>query len=542
MRLPSQLFPWLALVLGLPLVVHFAWVMDDAFVYFRYVDNLLFLDHGLVYNPGEFTEGYSSPLWTLLLVPLRAAGPNWWTIVRLLGLATFLATWAASHRVQREMAPEGPAVGIPHLWFALAYGPLSSFTSGLETPLVQLLAPAYAWFLVRPQDRVPQVLVGLSPLVRHEFLVPLVLAAAWAVVRHRCRPGLPLALALASLGGWLAFRVTYYATLLPNTFALKDGTWWSQGWTYLVDAALPYHVPWLLLAGIGVGFVLRGRDRVGMDRLAMLGIATASALYTVRVGGDFLHFRTLAFPLGLAICALTGLPELALSRGRGSVRIAGTLAIALGLGTLFFTARPTQLGELPFTLSRFPYGDRAALEGKIRAREGIEDAMVHRVQPDLKFDPWGDGDALELKDQMRGAHGGPSARITSDYWCNRIYRRWNDRVVHSLGLTDPVLAHVEMEAERPGHKWLLYPLSLELAALRDRHGMDPGTYDRAVAAGDAPPWVAANLPTLRILARRMHNRHRPLENLRLALTDPGRIQLTPEDWVRLRAALERAEP
>ena len=39
---------WLVLPVGLFLVLRYAWLLDDAFVFFRYVDNLLFLDHGLV--------------------------------------------------------------------------------------------------------------------------------------------------------------------------------------------------------------------------------------------------------------------------------------------------------------------------------------------------------------------------------------------------------------------------------------------------------------------------------------------------------------
>ena len=34
---------WAAAVLGLALVWAYAWVLDDAFVYFRYLDNALFL-------------------------------------------------------------------------------------------------------------------------------------------------------------------------------------------------------------------------------------------------------------------------------------------------------------------------------------------------------------------------------------------------------------------------------------------------------------------------------------------------------------------
>ncbi|HUU84231.1 MAG TPA: hypothetical protein VM243_12075, partial [Phycisphaerae bacterium] len=34
---------WLFLIVGLFLVIHYSWLLDDAFVYFRYVDNLLYL-------------------------------------------------------------------------------------------------------------------------------------------------------------------------------------------------------------------------------------------------------------------------------------------------------------------------------------------------------------------------------------------------------------------------------------------------------------------------------------------------------------------
>jgi len=50
------------------LVIHgltFGFVVDDAFISFRYAQNLLD-GHGLVFNPGEQVEGYSNLLWILL--------------------------------------------------------------------------------------------------------------------------------------------------------------------------------------------------------------------------------------------------------------------------------------------------------------------------------------------------------------------------------------------------------------------------------------------------------------------------------------------
>ncbi len=96
---------WLCLAAGLALTLHYAWLLDDAYVYFRYVDNLLFLDRGLVYNPGEYVEGYSSPLWLLLLAALRATELNFWILVRALGAVGFVAFWALLVRLNRSMSP-----------------------------------------------------------------------------------------------------------------------------------------------------------------------------------------------------------------------------------------------------------------------------------------------------------------------------------------------------------------------------------------------------------------------------------------------------
>ena len=57
------------------------------------MDNLVCLDLGLVYNRGEFVEGYSSPLWALLLIVLRAAGLGFWFAIRLVGAVAYAATW-----------------------------------------------------------------------------------------------------------------------------------------------------------------------------------------------------------------------------------------------------------------------------------------------------------------------------------------------------------------------------------------------------------------------------------------------------------------
>src|SRR5262245_36290919 len=63
-----------------------AWVTDDALITFRYVDNLV-SGRGLVFNAGERVESFSSPLFVLLLAPLRALKADPFTASKILGSA-----------------------------------------------------------------------------------------------------------------------------------------------------------------------------------------------------------------------------------------------------------------------------------------------------------------------------------------------------------------------------------------------------------------------------------------------------------------------
>src|SRR5262245_37719971 len=119
---------WLCLAASLVLTLQYAWFLDDAFIYYRYVDNLVLLGRGLVFNPGEYVEGYSSPLWAVLMIVLRAAHANWWLIVRAVGLASCAGTWALLVVLNRRLAPRGvPTVNLPALLLCFNYAVLSYF-------------------------------------------------------------------------------------------------------------------------------------------------------------------------------------------------------------------------------------------------------------------------------------------------------------------------------------------------------------------------------------------------------------------------------
>ncbi|MBX3185033.1 MAG: hypothetical protein KF915_20590 [Polyangiaceae bacterium] len=535
---------WLLLVVGLGLTWRYFWFMDDAFIYFRYVDNLVFLGRGLVFNPGEYVEAYSSPLWTLLLVPLRATTLDYYTLLRALSLLTCGAFWLTAVHLNRRLCPPGPRASLGVALAMTHYGVLSYFSSGLETPLVQLMACVFALALLSPTRRLWQALAGLAPLVRPELAVPLMVLAGWLFITRRRAPWWLIGVAITTGAAWLGFRIYYYADLFPNTYYLKDQTELSQGLHYLVYSTKSHHLLGVLALGLLAAFVhwllVRRRARspgssadaiakkdapltrstppTGRGvRLGLLLCALAATAYPIKVGGDMVYYRFLAFPVCAGFLALSGVLEQLLSHG--NVRLRRWLSPALGL-----TAAGLSLLGYPEKLSAHP----ATLTARVGHYHGIGDGAWHRQLEELapsrdraRFDRERRASyRAATPEQLRGL------RVEAGGWCAADYRKWDRVIVHEWGLTEPALARATVRADRPGHKLGLKPLARQLALLKRRAALDPraprdiGFYRHVAAQSDTPRWIRDNLPALEVIEQKTYNRHVLSENLRLAFARP----------------------
>jgi len=519
---------WLCLTGGLVLSIHYGWLLDDAYVYFKYADNAVFLGHGWVYNPGEYVEGYSSPAWLGLLTLLRLSTLGFWVLVQLIAVASVVAFWLLLVTVNRILSPaHSVALNVPLLYVSFNYGVLSYFTSGTESPLVQVLAGSYALYILQPGLLAAQIAVAASPLVRHELAVPFLACVAWGWFRTRRVPWRMLALCGTTLGAWMVFRVYYYADLFPNTYYLKDLVDLTQGWRYVHDTLAPYHF-YELAAVMGLLGVVAQQGRAAVhlhlaERGMMILMAVLVALYVIKIGGDARHYRYLAFPFCLAACSLGGLVEntvhaWSLERWRRALFVGG-VAVAAATATMY----PRQLdGHPAFMREKAAYADK------------IADASHHRRHPRLPhLTPWTTGSHIEMLGRYRrGSDRGHDetsdapAPVVVDYLCWRFYEEYDRYALHSLGLTEPILARTEMPAVRPGHKWGLKPLAQDLARVHRWWGRPParGMYRAAVDAGVARPWIVYNLDAIEIIEKKIYNRRRFAENLQLALTFPDRIQ------------------
>ncbi len=215
------------------------WIMDDAGISFVYARNLA-AGYGLVSQPGRApVEGFSNPLWVLLMVPFFWAGvfdPIWTPKVLSAGLVlvTLGYLYDASRRILGSRFLSGVLCAL-----LVTNTPFAVWTiSGMENPLYALLAVLMFWFLVRSPARLPEimgVLTGLAALTRPEgvlyvLVCPLYLAVKLHLQERGDRPDLRnTARCLARFlwpflllaGGYEVFRILYFGDIVPNTYHAK---------------------------------------------------------------------------------------------------------------------------------------------------------------------------------------------------------------------------------------------------------------------------------------------------------------------------------
>jgi hypothetical protein len=215
------------------------WLIDDAGISFAYARSLA-TGHGLVAQPGAPpVEGFSNPLWTLLLATAYALGARD-TLLASRVLATGLVTlaFACLAAASREDGDGGPGALVPPLLTA-ASAPFAIWAaSGLENALLCALAALSFLLALRARrtdrpgvcDVASGLVASLLALTRPDGVL---YAAAYPAVRllpPAERPGRLVArLARFALGlvpplaAYALFRLSWFGDWAPNTYHAKGG-------------------------------------------------------------------------------------------------------------------------------------------------------------------------------------------------------------------------------------------------------------------------------------------------------------------------------
>lgn len=282
-------------------VAHWWWINDDGFITFRYARNFV-EGFGLVFNPGERVEGYSEPLYTLLVAATMALGgaPEiWGNVILIVAGAMLLALVAATGA--RRFGWSSPWTWLAPLLLALHRVFAAWSTSGMASQLFALFVCAGFIRVASERETGSRshvgsfVLLGLATLTRPEGALFTAIAGA-ALLLDRLRGRAPWRALLIGVvpwivlvGGHLLWRHAYYGEWLPNTYHAKVGGFYGvQGVRWLggffAEFELHWFLPLLLL-------LLRAPRRFEHGLFAIASLLHLG--YLVAIGGDWHEYRFL---------------------------------------------------------------------------------------------------------------------------------------------------------------------------------------------------------------------------------------------------------
>jgi hypothetical protein len=339
--------------------------VDDAYIGFRYVSNLL-AGHGLVFNPGERVEGITNLGWLLFLTPLAAAlGAPLAAKSLGMGLTALCAglTAAAAWR----LAPAGGRQWLAPLAavLVLAQFDFSYFAlAGMETGLVAALLLIGLHLVLGGRMTLAAGVAVLAFTSRPEAVVVFPLAV---IVLGLLGPGrrrdlvVPTAVFALGVAAVTAARYAYFGDWIPNTFHAKVSGL-GQGLLSVINPALP--APWNLpypFGGLFVWVVLAAGAAAAWRRHApgaamVLATMAAGYFFARYAGPDWTgggRYFAPYLPAGVVLLLLGGvaIERRFLPRFSGAspwLTMSVGLAVALGgaVSTLYMTS-PSRLTIFP---------------------------------------------------------------------------------------------------------------------------------------------------------------------------------------------------
>jgi hypothetical protein len=487
---------WLRLVVVFGLIALGLWkayeratCFDDAYISLRYAENFV-AGKGLVWNEGEYVEGYTNFLWVMLVSLFLWLTPVEAPLIAVLGsMLSFALNLFVVWRISLKIAPpfQQKAFAFPIAVALLAVQ--STFTdygtTGMETAFASLMVnlgvlalvwkdsawatfwAGFCWImatLTRP-DHALFYAIG-SAVVFGIWLLPTWRArkrGLRAIWREGLRPMATYAAPFLIWLGYAAWKLHYYGELMPNTYYAKSAyeAYYSQGWVYAASFHLASHL-WIVIVAVFLLWPWRPPSNTPGRRFLAFAVPVILAYegYVVRVGGDFMfgRFYVSLIPL-ILLCGEQVVHEFSLSRAaraqalarlrakpdaepppaarRSTLRVGGcimiTAMVASAIGVQLIEPRKGRW-KLTDESSYYPITDWSPIViDHANYRVGL---ILGRIHAGLE------GQGLSEPVIATGAIG------LLGYYSHMT-------LIDRLGLTDATVAHQVIEKRgRPGHdKW-----------------------------------------------------------------------------------------
>lgn len=236
-RKKIHIYQWVILVsiiLSLILILIWPrWIVDDAYIYFRYAENLA--KHGeLTWNVGgEKVEGYTGILWVLLLAAGIKFGIKPEIFFVILNILFFYSGLYVIYHASRSLQFSNILKIIFPFLYVLTAALYTHLFSGLETMLfifLSLLSTYYYYLLVKNDEGLANK-IGFSlsnlllSLTRPEGIAFALLLFLAQLTKSKAKKRNFLIIGLIYLlpfSLYFLWKLFYYGSILPNTFFAKS--------------------------------------------------------------------------------------------------------------------------------------------------------------------------------------------------------------------------------------------------------------------------------------------------------------------------------
>ncbi len=277
------------IILFLILVYHYNFTQDDTFISFRYVENYV-NGHGLVFNTGERIEGYTNFLWTIILVIGRIFGLNLILFSKFLGITCGLGTIIITFLLGQSVFKNNHILsGSAALLLGASYSFAYWAGAGLETSAFALAVLA-AFYAYQAKSHLTGPILLIAALLRPEGFLVIGFIIIFDLVRFgKIRTELIVMVVIIASGilPYLIFKLTYYGSLLPNTFFAKSG-----GLADNIPNGLEYigRYFWHYLgAGLFLLPVVISLRRADYQIVGIFWFFIVYSVYILLIGGDVLR-------------------------------------------------------------------------------------------------------------------------------------------------------------------------------------------------------------------------------------------------------------
>lgn len=355
-------------------------MVDDAFISYRYAANLA-AGHGPVFNPGERVEGYSNFTLVVLLAGFAKAGVDLLLAAKLIGFISGLVAIVCLIRMTALFTGSGSLYRFLPAFFLAGSASFALWSmAGIETVLYATLLLAGTYHYLRwqglggaaPETKgggagralVSGLLFSLAAMTRPEGAIFGVAIGVDALLRIISRRRLRRQDVLWGLGAglpfiaYLAWRVSYYGSIVPNTYYAK-----SWGGMDLRLRSLRYGYEFVMVNGGGLLIVLitiailaRGSHRF---RPILLFLA-ANCVFVFNSGDDWMPMHRFFVP---------ALPMIFLLVSEGIRAIDSRLASPEKEGSLSGSLLPRRLVVTLLIMAQagFAYAEERFSSGNTRA-------------------------------------------------------------------------------------------------------------------------------------------------------------------------------